>query len=104
MSETTSPVAELVTFRLIKSADPQAFVAAARAIEPLLHATGQVKSRTLSCGEDGTWSDHITWTSMAAATTAANAMMADPTAAPMMQMIDPETVDMQHRTIMYQQE
>ena len=104
MSETQSPVAEIVTFRLIDGADPATFVANARALEPKLRATGQVLSRTLSAAEDGTWTDHITWTSMQAAKAAAEQIMADPDAAPMMQMIDPEGVEMRHALIHYQQE
>ena len=96
-------IAEIVTFQLKAGSDPTAFVYAARAIEPMLRASEDVVSRTLSRGEDGIWTDHIIWTSLAAATTAANAMMSDPIAAPMMQMIDPEHVQMRHAPILYQQ-
>lgn len=104
MSKTQAQVAEIVTFRLIKGSEPATFVAAARALEPMLQATGNVLSRTLSCDADGTWTDHITWTTMEAAKTTAEAMMADPAAAPMMQMIDPDHVQMRHAQIHYQQE
>jgi hypothetical protein len=104
MSQTQTLVAEIVTFHLIPGADPAAFVMAARALEPMLKATGNVLSRTLSCDDTGTWTDHITWTSMDAAKTTAEAMMADPAAAPMMQMIAPEHVQMRHALIQYQQE
>jgi hypothetical protein len=97
-------VAEIVTFRLIEGSDPAAFITAARALEPMLKASGTVLSRTLSCDDTGTWTDHITWTTMAAATSTAEAMMADPLAAPMMQMIDPAHVSMRHAPIEYQQE
>lgn len=103
MSETTT-VAEIVTFRLVAGTTPDAFLTAAQAIEPMLKATGHVISRTLSCDEDNLWTDHITWTSMAAATSTANAMMADPVAAPMMQMIDPEGMQMRHAVIQHQLE
>lgn len=101
---TDATVAEIVTFRLIEGTDPAAFITAARAIEPMLKASGTVLSRTLSCDDAGTWTDHITWTTMAAATSTAEAMMADPLAAPMMQMIDPAHVSMRHAPIAYQQE
>lgn len=104
MSETQTPVAEIVTFRLLSGTDPVAFVEAARALEPKLRATGHVLGRTLSADEDGTWTDHITWTSLAVAKQAATEMMADPAAAPMLQMIDPEGVSMRHAKIHYQQE
>ncbi|GAA6175052.1 hypothetical protein [Sulfitobacter pacificus] len=101
---TTAAVAEIVTFRLNEGADPTAFVTAARAIEPMLKASGNVLSRTLSCDKDGMWTDHVTWTTMEAAKSTAEAMMADPIAAPMMQMIDPAHVSMRHARIKYQQE
>ncbi len=104
MSETTQTVAEIVTFRLVAGTKPADFVTAARAIEPMLRATGHVLSRTLSGGEDGVWTDHITWTTMEAAKSTAEAMMADPVAAPMMQMIDPEHVQMRHAPVTYQME
>ncbi|MGC1505064.1 MAG: hypothetical protein WA782_13120 [Sulfitobacter sp.] len=104
MSKTQSTVAEIVTFRLAQGTDIDAFVTAARAIEPMLKASGTVLSRTLSCDDAGTWTDHITWTTMAAAKSTAAARMADPCAAPMMQMIDPAHVTMRHAPIAYQQE
>lgn len=104
MSKTPSTVAEIVTFRLIEGADPAAFVRAARALEPMLSTTQSVLSRCLSCDAAGTWTDHIIWTSMQAAKTTAEAMMADPAAGPMMQMIDPDQVTRRHAPVLYQQE
>lgn len=101
---TTTPVAEIVTFRLIQGTAPADFVHAARALEPLLRDTGHVRSRTLSVDPDGLWTDHIEWSSMAVAKQTAAAMMTDPAAAPMMQMIDPDHVQMRHAKILYQME
>ncbi len=95
------PVAEIVTFRLSEGADPAAFVAAADGMSPFLHGTGAVLTRTLSTDETGVWTDHITWTSMGAAKSAAAAMMEQPEAAPFMALIDPETVEMRHATIRF---
>lgn len=104
MSQTDTTVAEIVTFRLIPGADAATFVAHARALEPKLRATGQVLARTLSADENGTWTDHIIWTSLQAAKAAAEQIIVDPDAAPMMQMIDPNGVKMRHAQIHYQQE
>ncbi|MEW9922118.1 hypothetical protein AB2B41_21130 [Marimonas sp. MJW-29] len=104
MSETPHTVAEIVTFRLVPGTDTVAFVHAARALEPRLRATGHVLSRTLSADPDGTWTDHIVWTSHAVALQTAGEIMADPIAAPMMQMIDPDHVQMRHAEIHYRQE
>ncbi|MBD3663534.1 hypothetical protein [Sulfitobacter aestuariivivens] len=104
MSQTQNIIAEIVTFRLTEGSDPQAFVAAARAIEPMLHAGGHTLSRTLSRDADGLWTDHIIWTSAEAAKAMAEKIMSAPDAAPMMQMIDPEGVVMRHAEIFHLQE
>jgi hypothetical protein len=93
------PVAEIVTFRLIAGADPAAFTAAADGMTPFLRGTGAVLSRTLSVHADGLWTDHITWTSMQAATDAAARMMESPEAVPFLSMIDPDSVEMRHAPI-----
>lgn len=95
------PVAEIVTFHLTKEADPVAFAKAANEMTPFLRGTGAVLSRTLSVDENGLWTDHITWSSMQAATSAAEAMMQQPEAAPFVLMISPETVQMRHAPIRF---
>lgn len=103
MSKTQTAVAEIVTFRLIEGADPSAFVAAARALEPKLLVTGEAKARVLSCDDSGLWTDHIIWTSLEVAKATAETIMSDPLAAPMMRMIDPDHVTLRHAPIYYQQ-
>jgi hypothetical protein len=95
------PVAEIVTFRLAEGADPAAFAKAADGMTPYLQGTGAVLSRTLSVDEDGIWTDHITWTSLQAATSAAEKMMQAPQAMPFMQMIAADTVQMRHAPIRF---
>lgn len=92
-------VAEIVTFRLVAGSDITAFAQAADGMSPYLKATGSVLSRTLSVDDTGLWTDHITWTSMAAAKAAAAEIMQEPDAAPFMQMIDPATVEMRHASV-----
>lgn len=100
MSETIIPaVAEIVTFRLTPGTSAEAFVEAAAQVEPLLAESGAVLGRTLSQDEDGLWTDHILWTSMAAAKSTAAAVLSDPRAAPMMTMVNPEGVSMRHAVI-----
>ena len=95
----TKPVAEIVTFRLIEGADIPAFTQAARAMEPFLTAMGSMQTRVLSADDDGLWTDHIVWTSMEAAKTAAAQVMTEPSAQPFMAMIDPASVTMRHAPI-----
>jgi hypothetical protein len=97
MSQT--PVAEIVTFRLIDGANPEVFTKAAEAMLPFLRGTGAMTGRILSCDPGGLWTDHLTWTSLEAAQSAAKAMFDRPEAAPFMQVIDPDTVSMRHAPI-----
>ena len=91
--------AEIVTFRLKSGSDPDAFAQAARAMIPFLHSTGAMIARTLSRDEAGLWTDHISWTSRAAADAAAKQMFQRPEAAPVMALIDPEGLEMRHAAI-----
>lgn len=97
-----TPVAEIVTFRLISGTNPDAFTKAAQAMMPFLRSTGSMTGRILSCDPDGTWTDHITWTSLDAAKSAAKDMFERPEAAPFMQMIDPDAMSMRHAPILFQ--
>ncbi|MEO0402083.1 MAG: hypothetical protein AAF214_06880 [Pseudomonadota bacterium] len=91
--------AEIVTFRLKPDADAAAFTQAAQAMLPFLQGTGDMIARTLSCDADGLWTDHITWTSRAAADAAAKAMFKRPEAGPFMALIDPDGMEMRHATV-----
>ena len=104
MTDTDTTIAEIVTFRLLEGSDPATFVRAAAALDPVLQATGHVLSRTLSSDDDGVWTDHILWTSLDVAQETAGRLMADPVAAPMMQMIDPAHVQMRHARVCHRQE
>lgn len=96
-----TPVAEVVTFRLVAGADPAEFAAAAHGMTPFLTATGAVLSRNLSQGQNGLWTDHIIWTGMQAAKDAAARIMQEPAAAPFMALIDPDTVTLRHEHIRF---
>lgn len=100
MSQT--PIAEIVTFRLAAGTDVDTFTKAAEAMMPFLRSTGAMTGRILSCDPDGTWTDHITWTSLEAAKSAAKEMFDRPEAAPFMQMINPENMSMRHAPILFQ--
>ena len=85
----------------VSGTDPATFVAAANGITPFLNATGAVLSRTLSVDATGLWTDHIVWTSMSAAKTAAADMMQQPEAEPFMALIAPQTVTLRHAPIRF---
>ena len=94
-----TPVAEIVTFRLVDGTDPEVFTTSAEAILPFLRNTGAMTGRILSRDRDGLWTDHLTWTSLEAAQSAAKAMFDRPEAAPFMHMIDAATMTMRHAPI-----
>ncbi|MEP2030054.1 MAG: hypothetical protein ABJI96_15240 [Paracoccaceae bacterium] len=99
---TTQAVAELVTFRLNSGVSDLEFVRAAERSCGFLNDTGGVLRRTLSKDENGLWTDYITWMSMDIAVSTAEVAMQHPDFAPMMSMIDPETVELRHAPILMQ--
>ena len=94
-----SPVAEIVVFRLLPDASEAAFIAEARAVEQALSVSDQMLSRTLSCTDQGDWTDHLVWASAQAAQTAAAEVMASNDCAAFMSMIDHDSVQMRHGTV-----
>ena len=94
-----APVAEIVTFRLDTATPEAAFLAAARATGPLLAAAPGFVSPRLSRGADGTWTDHVEWSSLAEAEAAARAILSDPAAGPFLAAIDPSTIVMRHEAL-----
>jgi len=97
---TTATIAEIVRFRLIPGADSGDFAAAAQGVGIWLDSRTGYLRRSLSLGPDGALSDVILWADMAAAESAAAAMMADPAVARFMAMIDPATVEMRHEHVL----
>jgi len=95
------PVMEIVSFRLTPGTTDTAFLAAAQGTATPLQAQPGFVSRHLTRAADGTWTDHVQWSSMAAAMAGAQAMMADPAFGPFMALIDGPTVSMRHDTIAF---
>ena len=62
------------------------------------------RSRRLSAGADGLWTDHVVWAGMAEARAAADAIMTEADVAPFLGAIDPESVTMRHETLLIQME
>lgn len=93
---------ELVTFRLVPGADRAVFLANARATEAVVRRQPGFVARMLTEGEDGTWSDIVTWASHADALAAAKDVVADPAFMPFGQMIDGPTVKMSHAALVWQ--
>ncbi|MFN5998063.1 MAG: hypothetical protein ACK47C_05445 [Paracoccaceae bacterium] len=92
---------ELVTFRLNPGTDRAVFLANARRTEAVIRRQPGFQARMLTEGEDGTWSDIVTWASHADAMAAAAAVMSDPDFAPFGAMIDGPTVQMSHSALVW---
>ncbi|HLQ18711.1 MAG TPA: hypothetical protein VK146_06990 [Tabrizicola sp.] len=92
-------VIEYVTFSLTPDASEAAFLDAARATETLVRRQPGFVSRRLSKGEDGRWTDAVTWMTLAAAQAAPAAVMADPDFHPFMALIDGPSAQMRHETL-----
>jgi hypothetical protein len=96
------PVMEIVTFRLVAEAEDAVFLHAATGTADPLKLQPGFLGRSLTRAEDGTWTDHVLWNSMAAARTGADAMMSEPAFGPFMALIDGYTVRMRHEPVLWQ--
>ncbi|MCX8507272.1 MAG: hypothetical protein ORN49_00085 [Rhodobacteraceae bacterium] len=96
-------IAEIVTFRTLPGHRPEAVARAAAGLAPFLATCPGFLSRSLSQAEDGTWTDHVLWSSLHAAKAAGERILSDPQAAPFMAMIDGPSVRLDHRTVMAHQ-
>jgi heme-degrading monooxygenase HmoA len=95
------PVMEIVTFRLVAGAEDAVFLHAAKGTADPLQLQPGFLGRSLTRAEDGTWTDHVLWDSMAAAKAGADAMMAEPAFGPFMALIDGPTVSMRHEPVLW---
>ncbi len=100
---TDSITAEIVTFRTLPGHSTAAVTVAARGLEQFLAACPGFITRNLTQSEDGTWTDHVLWSSLAEARAAGAKIMSDPGAGPFMAMIDGPSVRMSHAPVLLQQ-
>jgi hypothetical protein len=100
-SDPATPVIEIVSFRLRSGVGTADFLAAAETTRAALQDKPGFLARWLSHGEDGLWTDLVHWSDAASARTAAAEVMADPGFARFLNAIDPESVQMAHRPILW---
>ncbi len=99
---TPAQVAEIATFALLPSATESMFLTSAGVTFDLLKEQPGFIGRRLSKGEDGRWTDHVLWSDLQTAHSAASAVMASPLAAPFLAAIDMSSLSMRHETILIQ--
>lgn len=96
------PIAEIVTYRVKEGLRIEDVVEAARQTEDFLRTTGAVISRSLSRDENGVWTDHILWTSLAAAKATEAKAMQRPEFGRFFAMMAEKSVDLRHARVLMQ--
>jgi len=92
-------VIEYVTFALVPGTSEAAFLTAAGGTEALVRRQPGFVARRLSRGDDGHWTDAVTWASLAEAHAAAAVVMSEAEFAPFMALIDGPTARMRHESL-----
>ena len=94
------PVAEIVTFHRLPNTDKAVFLSAAKATAAPVAARPGFLRRSLSRDDTGLWTDCVEWADLQSAGAAAQAVLL-PKVAPFMAAIDPNSVEINHRTILW---
>lgn len=97
----TKSVIEIVTFSLAKGVTKDAFLEINKGTEAFVRSMPGFMHRQLSHGEDGCWTDYVTWDSMESAKAAAAAFMSDGCTAELMKSIAPDSVNMRHEHLLW---
>ncbi len=98
----SGPVAEIVTFKLNDGVTDAVFVKAAEGTESFVSAAPGFITRWLSKGDDGSWTDYVMWADLESAKSLGASVMEEPSFAPLMQAIAPESVVMRHESVVWQ--
>ncbi|MCG9581039.1 hypothetical protein L1D13_10670 [Vibrio tubiashii] len=94
-------VIEIVRFKLLENATSEQLVSASEQSQKFVSSLNGFEYRSLSFDQDsGTWTDVVYWDSMDNAKAAGEQFMASEDCKPLMALIDPESVIMQHQAIM----
>ncbi len=102
MESGMEPVMEIVSFRLVAGTSDAAFLAAAKTTALPLQGQPGFRGRHLTRAEDGTWTDHVLWSSLPLAMAGAEQMTAEPAFQPFMALIDGATVVLRHEPVLWQ--
>lgn len=87
---------EIVTFKSVAGATPEAVIAAGQGIIPWLKNQPGFISRHMGQDKEGHWVDCVRWQSHGHALAAAGAMMEAPGASAFMHVIEPSSIVMRH--------
>ena len=92
-------IIEIVTFKLADGVSKADFLKTVPASSDFVKSRQGFICRRLSCGDDGTWLEHIEWETLAAAKAASEAFMKEESLKPMMQAINGAEAKVQHNTL-----
>lgn len=90
-------IIEIVQFRLADGVARDDFIAAAVNTMPDLCETDGFIGRTLSEGEDGSWTDHVRWTTADAAQAAMAGSMENEALLPFIMSVDPDSMTLTYQ-------
>lgn len=94
-------VIEIVQFKLSQNATSEQLIAASEQSQKFVSSLQGFEYRSLSFDQDSnTWTDVVYWDSMENAKAAGEQFMACEDCQPLMALIDPDSVIMQHQSIM----
>ncbi len=87
-------IVEITKFRLISDVEDRDFMKVAKDTQDIVESFPGYLSRTLCKKDDGTWIDILYWKSKEDAQSAAKSAMESEALKPFMEMIDPNSVEM----------
>lgn len=90
------PILEVVLFRAKAGVSDEQVLQGSAQIQPWLAGAPGYLKRAISKDDSGQWVDIVHWRTLAEAHQAAEKLMAEPSAAAFMAVIDPESVTMLH--------
>ena len=93
-------IIESVKFRLEDGITKDEFMATVPGSTAFLESAPGYVARRLSCGEDGTWIEHVEWEDMKTAKDAADRIMSDERTAPFVRCIHGPSIEMHHTELL----
>lgn len=93
-------VVEITTFRLNDGVEDAAFLDLSPQITAFAKAQPGFIHRSLTHSEDGVWMDYVRWATLEDAKAAQAAFPQQPQLGPLMAMIDPASLTMDHQALM----
>ena len=93
-------VVEIVTFKLLENTDHEQLIEASKQSQKFIANLPGFQYRSTSYNsETDTWTDIVYWDSLESAKAASEKFDSSPDCQPLMALIDPQSVDMQHQSI-----